>query len=111
MPAFGFLVAAGSVAAAALSAAVRWRHQFGPPIEPPAVQSDCDGEPHSLVWLGAEGRPNPLHTEVFPDYPAALVRQRELGRLGQASVVRHVATGQVRIDIGTIFGAYSRIRF
>lgn len=102
---FAFLMVVAMVGLAALAAALRWREPLRRP-QTVTGRRPIDGEPHTLTFLGADGRPNPLRYEIFPDYPAALTRQRELFRNGEASVVIHAESGEVRIDVANMFGPF-----
>lgn len=96
---------------AAAWSTTRWWNRM-PAAEPLLiVQVPGDTEPHTLTMVGANGRPNPLHYERFPNYPTALARQRELASCGRASVVSHAETGAIRIDLAAWLGPYARIGF
>lgn len=101
----------GCVVGAAVWVAAAWWDR-GPVTEPlPSVPSPSDSEPHTLTLLGPDGRPNPLSYETFPNYAAALTRQRELSRRGRDSVVSHAESGRIRVDLAAWLGAYGRIGF
>lgn len=107
---FAFLMVSAMLGLAALAAGLRWREPVGQPQSLPAPRA-IDPEPHTLTYLGADGRPNPLRYESFPDYPSALARQRELARAGRAAIVAHADSGEIRIDADALFGAFRRISF
>jgi hypothetical protein len=107
---FAFLIIMATIGLAALAASLRWREpikntQPKPPTRP------IDRETHTLTYLGADGRPNPLQYETFADYPSALTRQRAQARLGKPSIVRHNDSGEVRIDFSEIFGGFRPMGF
>lgn len=109
MPDFS-LVAYGVVLAASIAVILRWRHEI-PRAAVPPVRRRIDGERHTLTLVGADGRLNPTRYQSFSDYPAALAHQRRLSRLGQASVVTHTDSGEVRIDYPTMLGPFGRIYY
>lgn len=81
----------------------RWGRPLPVPVEAPRP---IDREPHTLIMLSAEGRPNPLAYENHPDYASALKRQAELRRIGRDSVLTHTESGEVRLDLAAILGPY-----
>jgi|AGTN01.3.fsa_nt_gi hypothetical protein len=107
---FSLLVAGGAVAAASVAMVLRWQHDF-PRGPAPIVPRPFDDQPHTLTMVGPDGRLNPLHYETFPDYRAALARQHKLARLGRASVVTHVESGEVRVDVAGMLGPFGRIYY
>ncbi|MBX9635688.1 MAG: hypothetical protein K2X44_11965, partial [Magnetospirillum sp.] len=109
-PGLSFLLVMGFVGAAVWSMALWWDR--APVAEPLLlVPGPGDSEPHTLTLLGPDGRPNPLHYESFPNYLAALTRQRELSRRGHDSVVSHAGSGAIRVDLAAWLGPYGRIGF
>lgn len=109
MPDFS-LLAYGVVIAASLAVALRWRHEI-PRAAMPLVRRPIDGQSHTVTLVGADGRVNPAQYELFPNYPAALAHQRRLARRGQACVVTHTDSGEVRIDFATVLGPFGRIYY
>jgi hypothetical protein len=110
-PGLSVLLVGCFVGAAAWSAALWWDRM---PVAKPlalVVPGPADAEPHMLTLLGPDGRPNPLHYENFPNYPTALLRQRELFRKGSASVICHAESGELRVDLAAWLGPYGRISF
>lgn len=103
------LMVCATVGLAVLMAAVHWHRPLRRP-QPVVTGLPIDDQPHTVTLLGANGRPNPQAYETFADYPSALARQRALYRNGQASVVTHVESGEVRIDMNNLFGPF-RIHF
>lgn len=87
-----------------------WHHHV-PRAAVPIVRRRIDNQRHTLTLVGADGRVNPARYESFPDYPAALTQQRRLARLGQASIVTHTDSGEVRIDYPTMLGPFGRIYY
>ena len=107
---FSLLIPLGVVALATLSVALRWQRDI--PRKPaPVVRRPTDDQPHTLTPVGQGGRANPLAAEIFPTYAAALARQRRLTRDGQASVVAHRDSGEVRVDHATLLGPFGRITY
>ena len=113
--ALGVMVFVGSLAGAVLamirhldprvpSALERW---IPLPLPPRAI----DDEPHLLVPLGADGRPNPAAYEPFANYPLAVARQRELARGGHEAVVLHPASGELRLDLDRLTEPWRRMLF
>lgn len=107
---FAFLMVSATVGLAALAACLRWREPANRPQPAPAPRP-IDRDRHTLTYLGANGRPNPLRYEIFADYPSALDRQREQARRGKPAVVTHADSGEVRIDPDAVFGPFHRISF
>lgn len=107
-PAFGMALATAVIGVAAWTLTLWWLRDPAPPA---AVQPRCpiDTEPHTVTVLGPDGRPNPLRYERVPTYAAALARQRDLARQGQACIIAHADSGQVRIDLSAWLGPYGRI--
>lgn len=85
----------------------RPRAAVAPP--PRETMHPFDGEPHTLMMIAASGRPNPLAYENFPNYPAALTRQRELLKCGRDCVVTHSDSGAVRVDVSLVLSPYQKI--
>lgn len=104
------LLAYGVMLAASLAVALRWRHDI-PRAPTPITPRAIDNQPHTLTRVGADGRVNPAQYENFPNYPSALAQQRRLARTGQASVVAHSDSGEIRIDYATLFGPFGRIYY
>lgn len=96
--------------AAALAVALRWRHDI-PRAAVPIHRRAIDGQRHTVTLVGRDGRPNPARYESFPNYPLALAFQRKLALGGQASVVTHTDSGEVRIDFATVLGPFGRIYY
>lgn len=109
MPDFS-LLAYFLVWAAALAVALRWRHEI-PRAPAPVHRRAIDVQHHTVTLVGRDGRPNPARYECFPNYAAALAHQRKLARTGQASVVTHTDSGEVRIDFATMLGPFGRIYY
>lgn len=104
------LLAYAVILAASLAVALRWRHEI-PRASTPPVRRRIDAQAHTLTLVGADGRLNPARYHSFPNYPAALAHQRKLARLGQASVVTHTDSGEIRIDYPTMLGPFGRIYY
>lgn len=104
------LLAYGIILAASVAVALRWRHEI-PRAAMPLVRRRIDFEAHTLTLVSEDGRVNPAGYHSFPNYPAALAHQRKLARLGQASVVTHTESGEVRIDFPTMLGPFGRIYY
>ena len=77
----------------------------------PPTRRRIDSDRHTLTLVGADGRVNPARYQIFADYPAALTHQRRLIRLGQASVVTHTDSGEVRNDYPSMLGPFGRIYY
>lgn len=107
---FAFLMVSAMVGIAALAAGLRWRKPVNQAQPMPAPRR-IDRDPHTLTYLGADGRPNPMRYESFADYPSALARQREQARHGRPAIVTHADTGEVRVDPYEMFGPFRRISF
>lgn len=107
---FSLLVAGGAVAAASIAMALRWQHDF-PRGPAPIVPRPFDDQPHTLTMVGPDGRLNPLRYETFPTYRTALAHQHKLARKGQACVVTHADSGEVRVDIAGMLGPFGRIYY
>ncbi len=88
---------------------VRWDHLPTPRPAPMVTHGPLDRDPHTVTLMGQNGRPNPSDYEWFPNYRAALLRQRELIRKGLDCIVTHAASGAVRVDIGQMLCPYHRI--
>lgn len=107
---YNLLVAVGAIVVASLSMASRWNRDF-PRGPAPFLRRPYDNQRHILTMVGADGRINPMRYEVFPTYPAALAHQRRLARKGQACVVTHEDSGEVRLDLATMLGPFGRIYY
>lgn len=107
---FSQFIAFVVIAASMVAVVLRWHHAI-PRAPMPVIRRPYDNQPHGLTLVGAEGRPNPMSYRVFPTYGAALVHQRRLARQGQASVVAHVDSGEVRVDFATMFGPFGRLYY
>ena len=104
------LIVLGAWMLAILSMAARWDQAF-PSLGRPLRVSPLDRHPHVLTPLGHNGAPNPMAAESFADYHSALARQRQMARHGQATVVTHRDSGEVRVDHATLLGPFGRITF
>lgn len=104
------LIVLGAWMLAILSMAARWDQAF-PRLTRPLRVSPLDRHPHVLTPLGRNGTANPMAAECFADYHSALARQRHLARQGQAAVVTHRDSGEVRVDHATLLGPFGRITF
>lgn len=104
------LLAYGVVWAASIAVVARW-HRDVPRAAVPLLRRAIDSQRHTLTLVGADGRLNPTRYESFPNYPQALTHQRRLARSGQASVVTHTDSGEVRIDFATMLGPFGRIYY
>ncbi|NFV80334.1 hypothetical protein [Magnetospirillum aberrantis] len=104
------LLAYAVIVAASVAIALRWRHDI-PRAAVPLVRRRIDFEHHTLNLVSEDGRVNPGGYQVFPNYSSALAYQRKLARLGQASVVTHTESGEVRIDFPTMLGPFGRIYY
>lgn len=107
---FSLLMVFGAVVAATLVIVLRWQHDF-PRGPVPIIRRPFDNQAHTLTMVGADGRLNPLKYEIFPNYLAALERQRALSRTGRPCVVTHTDSGEVRVDFATMFGPFGRIYY
>ncbi|MCR6629242.1 MAG: hypothetical protein NVV74_03855 [Magnetospirillum sp.] len=110
VPGLSLLIVIAIVAVALWAIALRWQHDF-PRGPVPVLRRPYDNQNHTLTLVGKDGRPNPAQYEVFPNYASALVRQRGLSRTGQASVITHTDSGEVRMDFATMFGPFGRIYY
>ena len=113
--AIGMIMLVGSLAGAVLamirhldpkvpSAMDRW-------VPMPLPPREIDQEPHWLIPLGADGRPNSAAYEIFANYPLAVARQRAMARLGRETVVIHPASGELRLDLDRLTEPWRRMIF
>lgn len=107
---FSYLIAFAVIAASMVSVVLRWHHAI-PRAPMPIIRRPYDNQPHTLTLVNSEGRANPLSYRVFPSYGAALKTQRRLAGEGQASVVAHADSGEVRVDFATLFGPFGRLYY
>jgi hypothetical protein len=109
----GVVVLLAAVFAAALATGVSLGEGAAQPLAgwrvPPLPSDPRDGEPHLLIHLAANGRPNPAQYERFADYPAALARQRALHGQGRGAVVMHSASGEIRVDMEALTTTWRRM--
>lgn len=110
MTGLSLYIVVGILAAASLLVALRWEHDF-PRGPMPIIRRPFDNQRHTLTLMGQDGRPNPLRYEIFPTYFAALSHQRRLTSRGQASIITHTESGEVRVDFATMFGPFGRIYY
>lgn len=104
------LLAYAVVWVASVAVVARWHREIPRPAVS-LVARRIDSQRHTLTLVGADGRVNPLRYETFPNYRLALAHQRRLSRMGQASVVAHTDSGEVRIDYATMLGPFGRIYY
>ncbi len=110
------MVLTGAAIIGAVFAAI---HTFDPRVPPPETHwlpvplppNPMDDEPHVLVHLGSSGRPNPTRYEHFHDYHGAVIRQRALARHGTPTVILHVASGTLRLDLERLTEPWRRMMF
>lgn len=104
------LLAYGVVWAASIAVLARWHREI-PRTAAPLLRRAIDSQRHTVTLVGRDGRTNPARYECFPTYAAALAYQRKLARGGQACVVTHTDSGEVRIDFATVLGPFGRIYY
>jgi hypothetical protein len=100
-----FALVSFAATAAVVTFWLKGRGQVRNPM-PVLVPRAIDHEPHTLMRLSPDGRPNPAAYENFPDYLSALLRQRELSARGHASVITHSDSGEIRINAADLLAGF-----